>query len=196
MEDTNCIDWTGSGTASNPFRPNLVIDPADDNLSRCGVNGLYTQLPDELGNPPRVKVRRTSNNPLVIGDGSELVAIPYQVADYESHSTMWSVGDPEKLYAPIDGLYVTGMSVRWPSELDTGRMTCIIAASGGNGYIAGDSRGAATTGPKRQHCATEVELEAGQYVSSHVLQTSGTDYRVDASEHSPTFWLRWVAPLT
>lgn len=56
IESTNCIEASGSGVPADPFRLEPVIDPDEDNLLSCGLDGLLA-----TARPPSVRIYGIGN---------------------------------------------------------------------------------------------------------------------------------------
>lgn len=100
LEDSSCIEVTGSGTADNPFVVELVLNNDPDNIAEC-ANGLLVTIPTSITHPPSCRVYRSTT---LAVPTSTIVTVPFSSEVWDSDG-MWALADPDKIYAPIDGLY-------------------------------------------------------------------------------------------
>lgn len=145
---------------------------------------------------PAVSVRRATDgptwNPAGVWKGIDWSAT---LANETTDSSMWSSGQPTRLVAPIDGLYLV-----------VGQAGLDLANTGGNWYLSvfrasdgayfrGTSLNRPTNTPGEAHVVAEVFLAANDYVEirgySDVLN-SFVDGRGSAGEVSPRASMRLI----
>lgn len=107
MGDSNCIHFSGSGSAAQPFVATPVIDPSPDNLLTCGPEGLLAQLPTSLLSVPAAKLTRDSQQ--TIPDSTDTFVV-WNVEQYDTDS-IHSPASPTRLTVQTEGLYLVIASI-------------------------------------------------------------------------------------
>ena len=65
VDDTSCIEVSGTGTALDPYVISPVIDPALDNILECGIAGLLAHISVGDTNCIELSGTGTAGNPIV-----------------------------------------------------------------------------------------------------------------------------------
>jgi len=184
MGNSDCIHFSGSGSAANPFVAAPVIDPDPNNLLSCGPDGLNAQVPDQVRCPQAWKAARLSNQ--TIADTFETTLTFEECFEFGS-SALWDVSDPTKIHVQESGLYQLGLQVAF--DIDATGFRTIFVKENGAAVVAGQQVGASPAGVTTLYAGTMTELDAGDFLTCTVIQTSGgpLDVLFDASL-TPYFW--------
>lgn len=104
---------------------------------------------------------------------------------------MWVIGNPDKVFAPVNGIYLAQGGVIWDSSTDTAlrevSINCVTAHAGGGGH------GQANV-PNRgfeHQLFSFLEMKAGDYAYLRVTQYSGVNKNIIAA----FLWLQYFSGL-
>jgi hypothetical protein len=97
-----------------------------------------------------------------------------------------------RLVAPVDGIYAVTGQLEWEADAGGTVRTALITKNGG-ASVAVDAE--PPGGLALETAATQVQLQAGDFLELKVIQNSGDNLDVVfAPDHSPEFAMTWVAP--
>jgi hypothetical protein len=102
-----------------------------------------------------------------------------------------SAGTQSRLTAPIDGLYLVEASLEWAAN-STGRRQLEVVKNNAV-FEEGDTRPAIGLGDTEQSIASEMNLNAGDYVAVQATQDSGSALSLPDSELNH-FAMTWIGP--
>lgn len=101
------------------------------------------------------------------------------------HSTSANTG---RLTAPIDGLYLIGAQIQWESNATGNRLLRLML--NGASQLVRDERAAVNGDVTDQEVTTLYQMQAGDYVTVEVVQSSGANRQINAAPaSSPEFWM-------
>ena len=146
----------------------------------------------------RVRVERTTAQAI---PNNVVTAVPFQEARYQAGSVMWTAGANTRLTVTVPGLYAAGASVRWAYAQFGYRQISVrrngtdpLAIASANQVVQTGGGGTPVTDLT---VATEVELNAGDYLELAAYQDSGANLSVSvAGGAKPNLWASWHAPLS
>jgi hypothetical protein len=146
--------------------------------------------PSKLATVPAA--RATNSAPVPIPD-SVITALPLDAESFDTANLHSNTVDNTRLTAPIDGIYVIGGHVSWPSG--TGDRAIFLAVTAGITF----ARVAATSGPAygaeaKQTVSAVYKLNAGDYVELEAQQASGLTESIQKTDSSPSLEMTWVGP--
>jgi hypothetical protein len=167
---------TGAAGATGPQGPKGDTGPAGPAGPATGAAGgdLTGNYPNptiaanavgtsKLAAVPMVKVRLNAASPGINNDSN--IHVPWNVIVY-GDSSMWSASTPERLIAPIDGVYVVSATATWEGDPD-GARGLRITKNGSNGEDAGYSltHAADALYTVVSNASGTIRLAAGEYVT-------------------------------
>ena len=147
------------------------------------LGGLGSERDHGIGE----RVGRTTSQTLTTGVNTH---IDFTASAF-GRPDMWAIGDPDKVYAPVDGIYLAQGGVIWPSSTDTAlreiAINCVTAHAGGGEHgqanVANESY--------QQHMFTFLEMKAGDYAYLRATQKSGSNKSIVAA----FLWLQYYSEL-
>lgn len=108
---------------------------------------------------------------------------------YETVSTMYDPTQGTRMVAPVSGLYLAHASLGFNANT-TGTRSVAIAINGSNSNPACFDRDQATTdGATFVNVSCPVDLDAGEFITITVTQTSGGDLAFNGFESASLTWL-------
>lgn len=193
IEDTDCFEWEGAGTPDDPFRIRPVIDPDVNNWLSCGSQGLLVDPPSQIINPPRVRVLKTVD---VAVETSLLTNVSFDASeDYDSAGMYDGPGDPTRVTCVMDGCHDLKLGAGWEEPAAAAFASFALYKQPANVSVLSCAI-VLMPGPGspnfRNYVATDVELEAGDWLEVKVFQNTGADLILQGV----VLTARWVAPLT
>jgi hypothetical protein len=146
------------------------------------------------GSQYAVRVYRSSTQTI---STSTSTAISFDTEIYD-HGSMWAVGNPTRLVAPVDGIYQVTCCVQWVAN-GTGTRYQFFKKNGttdiGQGHAAKPDAGADQF--NRYNYSAEFELEAGDYIECIVNQGSGGNLDLmNVAEFFPVATMHLVGQAT
>ncbi len=140
---------------------------------------------------PAVRVTRTGNQTLEHNHVVDLVfnSERYDTAGMHSNST-----NPDRITAPVTGIYAVGVSVRWAANAFGIRKLGLVKND--VAFVAYDSQ-AGNGGDccNYTNLSTIVRLEAGDHIKVRAIQDSGGDLDIRKQDQfTPEFTMTWLAP--
>lgn len=111
---------------------------------------------------------------------------------------LWDVANPERLTAPIAGIYQVSAGVRFSSTSSVGDRSLILykGALGTPNEIGSSRAPAASTADTMATVSSLVTLAAGEYVQARVIQSSGGALNVEGHDGTNFIAMHWVAPVS
>lgn len=170
FDDSDCIELTGAGTASDPLLANLIIDADPLNLLECNPSGVGAYLPDEIRNPPTCAVYRSVVQTIPSGP-TQLVG--FNLERWDTDSMHDNVTNNTRVTMNTAGVYVLSASVKWEGNASNDRR--IEFRINGSDLICSDEVAIQQADDFNQSIATIWKFAAGDYVELQVKQNSGVD---------------------
>ena len=172
----------GAAGAAGATGPQGIQGPAGQSVGP----GPGSVTPSMFGTMPAARVTRTTNQTLSSGSNS---AIAFTNEDYDNsdmHST--APASYTQLFAPVSGVYAISAGARYAPNVTGQRETTIF---GGGAILAEDVRSAATNAsyPTSVSLAAQTHLDAGEWVSLRVSQSSGGPLDVWSTPHLEMVWV-------
>src|SRR5262245_18850717 len=171
-------------SAANAQNATNAQNAAMANTVRNGAIGTGQFAPSI----PAVHVTRTTAQSI---EDSVTTAVAFDSERYDTAAMHDNATNNTRLTAPVPGIYLVAAAVAWPFDPDgfrqlhlrvNGTMTD-IAFQGVDPIAAG------------LQAATQVRLEAGDFVEAYVFQDSGGLLNVSKfNDSSPEFSMTWLAP--
>lgn len=157
----------GPGTVSGHKPPagkhaNLI-------LKSIGAGDLASGsvLPAKFGKLPAAEAGSNENHTVLHSTWTDL---PLETERFDTAGLHSTASNPDRMTAPIDGTYVITGSVSWAGNVTSQRSLTI--RRNGTTDISFVTQPGFASGPV-QSTATVTRLSAGDFVTLHVLQTSG-----------------------
>lgn len=174
FEGSDAINRSGSGTAADPDIVELRIDPTDDNQSQITPDGLYTPPPDLLVNPPRVQVRRTTDQEIQSSTGT---IVTFDILPIYDVGGMYDgTVDPQHPVITESGLYLFHVGAGWEEPEETAFASFALYSLPGNDQII-SHQSTLATGPGqpwwRTYVSNEWEMNEGDELELRVFQNTG-----------------------
>jgi hypothetical protein len=108
---------------------------------------------------------------------------------YRTVATMYDTAEGTKLVAPVSGLYLAHASIGFNANA-TGTRSVAIAINGSNSNPACFDRDQASSdGATFVNVSCPVRLNAGEFITTTVTQTSGGDLTLNGFESASLTWL-------
>jgi hypothetical protein len=168
--------------------PGLSVANAAHAQQADGVPGGSIGPAELSKSIPAVHVTRTGT-PQALGGGVQ-TTLAFNSERYDTAGMHENTTDNSRLTAPIDGIYSVTAQIVW--EPGTEAEHELFVRKNGSPTIAETND--VTTG-NAQSVATQVRLQAGDYVEAEAYQESGDGIDVQLnSEVSPEFAMTWLAP--
>jgi hypothetical protein len=141
------------------------------------------------GPAPSAMVRRTSAMNLPIGQWSFM---SWESAPELSDATMWTIGNPTRMFAPIDGIYMVTMVLSLNESHGTAWLYSGISINsslrrGNAGYHSGVNT------PSEWGFTTRAAIAAGGYVEANAFNPTTNVLQTGNSELTPRMELTWIA---
>lgn len=192
FEDSDCISITGAGTADNPYVVEDIVDPNPLNLFQCGVDGKGVFLPDELRDPPRCQIIRSTDQS--IPTSSVTTVVFGNTATYDTDG-MFNNASPSRMTILTDGLYIVHAQVGFDEPSADAHASFTVKHQPTNtGFISTEI--VIVPGPGaphwRSHSSNDWEFSAGDYIEIEVFQNTGGALNMIGARLTA----RWVAPLS
>lgn len=174
LDDSNCIDITGAGSAANPFKASPILDTSAFQLLSCGASGLLAELPDLYREPPCVKVY-SSVSQAIPGPLVQLF-IDWTGTEYDTAGFFDKAADDTQITIPVDGIWdIRFMLAIGVTSTDTLYLAEVVKNV--NGATVSYDKKEVNNVPNigtRLHNATDVQLVAGDRLGLRVEHGSAT----------------------
>lgn len=178
---SDCIDVNGSGSALNPWEPEVVFDPDSDNLASCASDGFLVQLPSYVTDPPRCQAYNSTNTSLT-NDVSTVLALDSERYDSGGMHDVTTLNS--RVTIAIDGIYIITFLCSFAANAAGDRAALI--RKNGNEFLGGDEKKPTSASFETGMQATAQELlYAGEYLECVAKQDSGGALNVLATRYSP-----------
>lgn len=151
-----------------------------------------TYLRDNLNalmDVPRCRVYRSSTQSVASATYTEIL---WNAERYDTASLHSTVSNTGRITAPIAGVYEFVCHLQIDAVTAGTDSLIELRKNGVSPGIARDRR-CSTGWPQRMHVATHIYLAAGDYVTAHVYQASGSSKNVQqAGNYTPEFMACWL----
>ena len=168
---------------------------ANTNTGRVGelvqTSGTSTGLSGAGASPTAVRVYRSTTQTI---SNATSTAISFDTEVYD-HGNLWAIGNPTRLVAPVNGIYLVTVGIEWVANA-TGTRFLFFKKNGTTdlGPSHGQIGVATNDNQNRQVNSTQVKLAATDYVEVIVNQGSGGNLNLNSS--ADFFPLATMALLT
>lgn len=200
-----------TGVAWRQDRPHELTKAQRTALDTIGLHGGYQVYETDTdrtwqwsgakwrwvggGATPHIKVRRTAT--WTTGT-SGWQGVPWQqrmftgtASDDTTDTSMWVVGTPTRLFAPIDGLYLAEASIGFPLNA-TPYMGFLRNGEPIASILRKASVPASTTSGPELNVTEPVRLAAGQYIETVIYSAAAIILGQYPTEQQPSMSLTWI----
>jgi hypothetical protein len=189
VEDSTCWEWSGTGTAGDPYLLLPVLSVDSDQLLQCTDDGLFGEPPEELSDPPACQAYSTVN--LTIANSS-MTALALNNKIYDTDTMHSNTTNNTRITFTTAGTYLVTFVCAWNKHATGDRIAQI--RKNGTDVLAYESKRTGGSDLIVGHSVTvEDAFIATDYVEAMVQQTSGGNLLVLAESYSPFFSAAKVA---
>lgn len=182
VEDSDCWEWTGTGTDDDPYIAEPIIAVDADQLLVCSVDGLLAEPPAAISNPPSAHAYHSANQTIA---NNTLTAVALNVESYDTDTMHSESVSNSRITFTTAGLYVIEFHAAWDKHL-TGNRRAVIRKNGSD-ILAQDTK-LTSDGLNwiiGHNLIAQDEFIATDYVEGMVQQTSGGNLILLVESYSP-----------
>lgn len=127
--------------------------------------------------------KRTSDQTIATGTDTE---VSFQTTEYMTETTMWTISNPGRIYAPYPGLYYCLFRAMWQASGTGSRYSSILKNN--TTRYSYEVRPGSSTDYVISYTDALIKLDVGDFVTVRVLENSGVNLALmAAAEYTPRF---------
>lgn len=180
---TDCLVWSGDGSADDPYVLDFVLSADGDQLASCTTSGLFAEVPASVSEPPTAQAYRSSHQSIA---NNTLTTVVFNVELWDTDTMYSTATNTERLTFTTAGTYIVTACLAWNKDVDGDRIAQI--RKGGTDILAYESKDSGGADLIVGHSlVVQDSFAATNYIEARVQHTGGAALLLLSESYSPIF---------
>lgn len=188
---TNCLVWSGDGSAASPYVLSFDFSADVDQLASCTADGLFAEVPATISDPPTAQIYRSSHQSIA---NNTLTTVTFNVELWDTDSMHSTVSNTERLTFTTSGTYFVTACLAWNKDVDGDRVAQI--RKNGTDILGYESKDSGAADLIVGHSlVVQDSFAAADYIEARVQHTGGAALLLLSESYSPIFTAVRMGPV-